>query len=439
LGIKDVFREIDKYDTPATTVLFLDALDEDTEAIDDHRKRLTDLLERSIAFRHVVITCRTQFFLSDEEIPKDVGIVKIGVIDAGESRVYTLNKLYLSPFDDSQIQRYLKKKFSGWRRQRKRARSIVQQMGDLSARPMLLAHIDDLISQSKHFDCSWQIYEEMVEAWLVREEKFIGKHLLRTFSELVAADIYRKREERKSEKISYAELTQIADNISPEITKWTASDRSFLTNRSLLNRDAEGNRKFSHRTIMEYLAFVRAVNDPIGYAFKSWTDQMERFWREMVWVQLRKMFSITGTVISWERDMLRFLNMALHPSSGIQSNPELMYLIAAHPVEKRSTQDRTWNVISPLRFGWCWYSVERNLEYDDVVPGHAPTLPQAFLIHLFTAVHDGYIIGAPGIRYYDDNGPAGYATSDLIRPVLERLSPQIRTKKYQEPLVFSKF
>jgi hypothetical protein len=44
------------------TVIFLDAFDEDTRAIKDHHERLSDLLKATEQFRHVLITCRTQFF-----------------------------------------------------------------------------------------------------------------------------------------------------------------------------------------------------------------------------------------------------------------------------------------------------------------------------------------------------------------------------------------
>lgn len=282
LGIPNVVEQIGRYADPANTVLFLDALDEDTLAIDDHKERLADLLQRSSGFRHVVITCRTQFFLSDEEIPKDAGIARVGITRAGESHNYLLNKLYLSPFSDSQIAAYLKRRFPIWQRnKRKRSRAMIKQMGDLSARPMLLAHVDELLSFNRQFRFSFEIYEELVEAWLTREEKFISKQHLRDFCELAAVDIYSNRERRKAEKITPVELQRIADNIAPEVAHWQERERSFLSNRSLLNRDAEGNRKFSHRSLMEYLVLRRLLRFSEKIAVPRWTDQMVKFHFEM--------------------------------------------------------------------------------------------------------------------------------------------------------------
>ena len=49
--------------------VFLDALDEDTKAIADHKERISELMQLAKKFKRVIISCRTQFFLKDEEIP----------------------------------------------------------------------------------------------------------------------------------------------------------------------------------------------------------------------------------------------------------------------------------------------------------------------------------------------------------------------------------
>ena len=86
LGVPGSDRSIQE--TPknrrGNTVLLLDALDEDAAAIADHRARLSQLLELSTDFRAVVITCRTQFFTRDEEIPLEAGKLKFGPLAAGE-------------------------------------------------------------------------------------------------------------------------------------------------------------------------------------------------------------------------------------------------------------------------------------------------------------------------------------------------------------------
>jgi hypothetical protein len=50
--------------------------------------------------------------------------------------------------------------------------------------------------------------------------------------------------------------------------------------RSLLNRDAQGNLKFAHRSIMEYLFVARFRKFPSSTPRLEWTDQMKRFYWE---------------------------------------------------------------------------------------------------------------------------------------------------------------
>src|SRR5438132_2009605 len=102
--------------------------------------------------RRIVISCRTQFFSSDEEIPKQVGTITVGVRAAGEPAEYTFHKLYLSPFTDDQANQYLRRRYPliefKWL-SRRRARRLAEKIPHLRARPMLLAHIDDLVESEK--------------------------------------------------------------------------------------------------------------------------------------------------------------------------------------------------------------------------------------------------------------------------------------------------
>jgi hypothetical protein len=225
-----------------------------------------------------LITCRTQFFPREEEIPRETGIIRVGVTAAGESREYLFYKLYLSPFSNEQVQAYLKRRFSIWKlHQRHRARVIVQKIPDLTARPMLLAHIREVLRSGKNFQYAFQLYKEMVEAWLERERPFVkDKALLRRFSEHLAVDFYLNRELRRAEQVPYTELAPLARSFGITLEDWQ------LRGRSLLNRDAAGNYKFAHRSIMEYLFVKRFVKDTKGRQKILWTDQMKRFLLEMI-------------------------------------------------------------------------------------------------------------------------------------------------------------
>ncbi|MDZ7319999.1 MAG: DUF1566 domain-containing protein [candidate division KSB1 bacterium] len=298
LGIPKADEHIKKIPNKNDTVLFLDAFDEDTRAIQNHRDRLGQLLELCDEFRQVLITCRTQFFPREEEIPRETGIIRVGVTSAGQSHDYMFYKLYLSPFSDEQVEAYLKRRFSIWHlRQRRQARAIAQKIPDLVARPMLLAHIKELVQSGKSIQYAFQLYEEMVEAWLERERPFVkDKEALRRFSEQLAVDLYLKRESRGAERVPHAELVPLARSFGIALEDWQ------LRGRSLLNRDAAGNYKFAHRSIMEYLVVKRFTDgDPACRGLKL-TDQMTAFLLEMIrhHIASKKPTSHQMKTIIWE-------------------------------------------------------------------------------------------------------------------------------------------
>jgi hypothetical protein len=284
LGITDVDERIEAIENKGNTVLFLDALDEDTLAIVDHIERLRILLKATSDFQRVLISCRTQFFSKDEEIPKETGRIKVGSRAAGEPAEYLFHKIYLSPFTDKQVASYLKHRYPFWnKRGRKDASAMVQKIPLLSARPMLLAHIDDLVQANRQIKYSFELYEEMVEAWLEREKGFIqNKESLRQFSELLAVNIFVHRRVRGVERIPKSELSILAKEWEIPIDEWK------LSGRSLLNRDVEGNYKFAHRSIMEYLYVRRFLERDKNCVNTSWTHQMEIFLWEMLYDSFSK-------------------------------------------------------------------------------------------------------------------------------------------------------
>ncbi len=277
LGLPGIEERIEAVANKADTVLLLDAFDEDTKAISDHRERLGVLLKASHDFRHVLISCRTQFFLKEEEIPRETGLIRIGVTSANESHEYLFYKIYLSPFSDDQVEQYLHRRFGLLHPgQRHAAKSIAKKMRDLTARPMLLAHIPDLLGLQKPIEFSFELYEEMVKAWINREKPLVEDgEALREFSERMAVNIYTGRKSRSSERIAPEQLKPLAEKFGIRLPEWQ------LRGRSLLNRDAGGNLKFAHRSIMEYLFVSRFIAAPESVSRTEWTEQMKRFWWEI--------------------------------------------------------------------------------------------------------------------------------------------------------------
>jgi hypothetical protein len=279
LGIPDADERIVAIEDKPGTVLFLDALDEDTQAIVDHVERLRLLIQSTRDFKRVLISSRTQFFAKEEEIPSRTGIIKVYSLAAGEPKQYVFHKIYLSPFTDNQVDGYIRRRYPLWqRRKRELARGIVAQMPDLAVRPMLLAHVDDLVHSNMEIHTASELYEQMVNAWIRREEGIIsGTSGLREFSERLAVDLYLKRAERGAERIPAQDLRALAVEWGVAIDDWR------LTGRSLLNRDVEGNYKFAHRSIMEYLFVCRFVHGPEPACLDSeWTGQIRKFFWETI-------------------------------------------------------------------------------------------------------------------------------------------------------------
>lgn len=277
LGTPKADDRIRSIEDKQNTVLFLDAFDEDTKAIQDHKERLRQLMDMAGEFKRVVITCRTQFFLRDEEIPRETGVVRVEPRRGGEKGVYEFQKLYLSPLSDRQVETYLKKRYPLWRwAKRRKARELVRAVPLLSVRPMLLAYIPDLLESGAPIRNSYDLYDALVSSWLERESRWVEKDSLQKLSEHLAVDVYCNREKRGAEWVEADELASLAKQWGVSLERWQ------LTGRSLLNRDAAGHCKFAHRSIMEFLFVKRYLAGDALCRGITWTDRMREFLLEMV-------------------------------------------------------------------------------------------------------------------------------------------------------------
>ncbi len=269
LGSPDIWHDIKEIKNKRDTILLLDAFDEDVKAVDDYAARMKEILELTKEFREIVITCRTQFFPSDKEIPDDTGYTTFG----GEQETYKFQRVYLSVFDETDIKKYLKKRFSFFQSsKRKKAFEIVEKSPNLVMRPMLLSYINDFVGADQTFTYSYEIYEVLIDKWIERESKKHGirkkygseekyRELLLNFSQTLAVNLYEKRGERsgyfitKNDFIKGSEGLQITDVDSYEMTE------TEVRSRSLLNRDAEGKYKFSHKSIFEYFLVKELIQN----------------------------------------------------------------------------------------------------------------------------------------------------------------------------------
>lgn len=269
-GAEEIIKSLD-VKRQAGTILLLDALDEDVDARGRVTDRLGSLLLKASTYRGVIITCRSQFFRSDADIPSQTGVARIGAVRATTSKEYQLERLYLAPFDDRLVRRYLWSRFPIWNfRARKRAWLVVRRVPSLSVRPMLLSCIAELIDGELHAKLPIDIYESMVDAWAVRERGWVSKQILLRFSALLAVELYTRRAELGGELASADELERLAES-------WGMSVHpENLTTRSLLNRAGDGKYKFAHRSLLEYFVAKHVESAPLGLNL-TLTDQIAEF------------------------------------------------------------------------------------------------------------------------------------------------------------------
>ena len=313
LGIPKIEQYISNIGNKKDTILFLDALDEYIEKHEDFNSRFSELMEQCNHFKGIVLTCRPQLFLKDNDIPKHSGIIKFFPRKAGEKRTYTFKKLYLLPLNDTQVEIYLKRKYRINFFKRKAAQNFIKKIPKLKIRPMLLANISDIIDDllptssiekfflyvyatykfmAKEIDelisediySEFELYQKLINNWLEREEGKISKKDLQTFSEELAFYLCSNKEKDESEMITFSQLFRLGEQFNIFLEDFLKS--------SLLKVCKDGKFKFAHRSIMEFffvVHFFKLNNDQRPYF--EWTEQQKQFAIDMLKIRKENNFS----------------------------------------------------------------------------------------------------------------------------------------------------
>lgn len=238
-----------------STILLLDGFDEDRAAMEDHVGRLNEIVDTVWMFRQVVISCRTQFFANQEKEPFEIHIPKAG-IDTG---FHKFHKVYISPFDDGDIEKYFKKRFGAFKRKEKdKAREIIKNSKNLMVRPMLLANINELLEEKEiDFELSYDIYDFMVKKWIKRDADRIEIKKRSIFIEEMnlLLDGLVKKVHKTGYFIEEYKIEEVLTELNLGLTK------SEVKSKSLLNRNHEGFYKFSHASIFEFCLAKAAFKD----------------------------------------------------------------------------------------------------------------------------------------------------------------------------------
>jgi uncharacterized protein YjbI with pentapeptide repeats len=274
----DVIERASAIPNKTQTILLLDALDEDPSAWGRVDTRLIELLSTTSVFNRVVITCRTQFFEGDKDPFHNRGRVQLGG--------YIFPLIYLSLFTRDQVAEYLSKRFPTRDDAQTKAISIVDRMKSLQCRPMLLAHIEDLLDSDVNFWTEFALYEALVTAWLMRECAKLSTRARTppTVQELWHAcrDVAIALHRSGQYTISAPELDQLIRNNS-DIGHMYSFD---IKGRSLLNRNTKGHFRFAHRSIAEFLIADGIVKQRLHDAARLRpTDQLMQF--IVSWMSIR--------------------------------------------------------------------------------------------------------------------------------------------------------
>jgi uncharacterized protein YjbI with pentapeptide repeats len=331
LGHPKAFVILEKTPNPSSTILFLDALDEDDAAIKNFNKRFKSIMELCSTYRHVVITCRTQFFPTDEDIPTRTGQRNYAPRSIGESGDYKFIRIYISPLNNNQIKKIIALHFPINLFKRRKAMLLVNNIPDLAVRPMLLSYIPELLkNKNLNIKSPCELYKIMVDQWIIREKYWVeNSEALKNFSESLAFDIYSKRDQRGQERMPLSEIIELARKWNIALENW------HISGRSLLNRNAS-NYKFSHRSILEYLFLIKYLKlDSEERERKKWTDQIKTFCLQIIRENLRNeslFFNYLDNLSRLELSnsrirFIRILSLELSGSSFSKSTLEAITVI----------------------------------------------------------------------------------------------------------------
>ena len=259
------------------TILLLDGLNDDPFIFSKDKSvsvetafnnRIDQIVSATWEYKNIVITCRTQYFPQQEADNYELTIKK-----PNYKGFYKLQKYYIFPFSNADIDKFLDKKYGilkFWNRAKKKiAQQIVKDNINLLARPMLMSYIDYLVEDDIIYTSTWQVYEVLIDKWLIRESQKWKKEdqqrifieNLRQLSRSVAIEIYNNWINDGKLLIAKERAKQIAEEFQIELSA------NEVTGKSLLTCDADLNWKFAHKSILEFF-LAKEISESFDFAMK---------------------------------------------------------------------------------------------------------------------------------------------------------------------------
>ena len=248
-------------------VLLFDGFDELALRVSYERvvEHFDTLLEAAIGDAKVIVTSRTQHFVSDQQVRTAIG---------KRAEELPSNRIaYLQPFDEIQISHFLLKRYEGDRSKADRRLKLIQNIQDLmglSATPRMLVFIADLPEERLMAvqDASGEIsaadlYQEILSTWM--ENEWSRRHPKAAIHGLpleqmwfAVTDLAIRLWAKTDHAVPLEELEEsVQSTLDQNLTGNIPTDLQVSVHQvgsgTLLCRDVDGDFHFVHQSVMEWL------------------------------------------------------------------------------------------------------------------------------------------------------------------------------------------
>jgi uncharacterized protein YjbI with pentapeptide repeats len=149
------------------------------------------------------------------------------------------------------------------RRCGKRTLTIIKKMDSLRFRPLLLSYVEDFFELDEDNLSEYRIYEELILAWLRREERKVRKNLGLDISYEDILTICLKLAETLQRTLETSLIPEDLERLVGEDEKFKILTHLDVGGRSLLNKNSDGAYRFSHYSIQEFLIAYAVVTNRI--------------------------------------------------------------------------------------------------------------------------------------------------------------------------------
>ncbi len=207
---------------PDQTVLLLDGLDEDSKAIHNYKQRMDELLVHTKQFAKVIFSCKSGFLPIELERPTQSKAISF----VGEDSYQLIGKIYIDPFDETDVFTYLKKRLNILElKKRVQAQALHVKMPYLFSRPLFLNYISYILQRgTATFDYTYQVFAELTNQWISRHVRQEGKDNDKNssfqFFVEVAWDMYANWDERADLVIPAKTLQLYLDKYNIKLENW---------------------------------------------------------------------------------------------------------------------------------------------------------------------------------------------------------------------------